>query len=79
MLAESVAAAQDQFVVLLPHGVLPLVHDGVRSTNPWMQLRFQLLVEGLLERHQPSERFLRLHGAASVTERVEHVLSRVGR
>jgi broad specificity phosphatase PhoE/nicotinamide riboside kinase len=79
MLTETRAAAQDQFVVLLPHGVLPLVHDGVRSTNPWMQLRFQLLVEGLLERHQPAERFLRLRGAASVAARVEHVLDCIGR
>jgi nicotinamide riboside kinase len=78
MLAETRAAAQDQFVVLLPHGALPLVHDGVRSTNPWMQLRFQLLVEGLLERHQPAGRLLRLKGAASLAERLESVLDRVG-
>ena len=77
MLVETRRAAEDQFVVLLPHGALPLVHDGVRSTNPWMQLRFQLLVEGLLERHQPAGRLLRLKGAASLAERLEQALGRV--
>ena len=40
-------------ILLFPHGALPLVVDGVRAPNPWLQLRFQLCVEGLLERHVP--------------------------
>ena len=34
--------------------------DGVRSTNPWVQLRFQTVLEGLLERHVPARRILRV-------------------
>ena len=40
-------------VLLLPWGVIPLEHDGVRSTDRWTQLRFQSIVEGLLERFAP--------------------------
>jgi broad specificity phosphatase PhoE len=78
LLDDTSAAAQDEFVVLLPHGVLPLVNDGVRSTNPWMQLRFQLLVEGLLARHQPPGQIVRLRAAQSVDERLTAVLERLG-
>lgn len=35
-------------ILLLPWGVLPLAADGVRSTNPWTQLRYQSIVEGVL-------------------------------
>jgi nicotinamide riboside kinase len=38
-------------VVLLPWGVLPLVADGIRSTDPWTQLHIHTLVEGLARRH----------------------------
>jgi nicotinamide riboside kinase len=34
-------------LVVLPWGVLPLASDGVRSPNPWRQLHFQALLEGL--------------------------------
>lgn len=34
-------------VVMLPWGTIPLEADGVRSPNPWQQLHFQCLVEGL--------------------------------
>ena len=37
-------------IVVLPWGVLPLCSDGVRSSNPWLQLHFQAAVEGLLNR-----------------------------
>ena len=33
---------------LLPWGGIPLVSDGLRSTNPWVQLHFQLVLEGIL-------------------------------
>ena len=36
--------------MVLPWGVLPLEADGVRSSNPWLQLHFQSTVEGLLHR-----------------------------
>ncbi|MEO0649081.1 MAG: AAA family ATPase [Planctomycetota bacterium] len=47
-------------VVLLPWGVVPIESDGVRSTDRWLQFRFQALVEGLHERYTPSERLLRV-------------------
>lgn len=37
-------------ILLFPWGGLPLEHDGVRSTNRWTQLRFQTILEGVLER-----------------------------
>jgi nicotinamide riboside kinase len=47
--AERVAAdmARLDALVVLPWGVLPLADDGVRSPNPWRQLHFQALLEGL--------------------------------
>jgi nicotinamide riboside kinase len=52
---ERMRAAAERYdrVLLLPWGAMPLADDGVRSTNPWSQLRFQLVVEGLLERWLP--------------------------
>ncbi len=41
-------------VALLPWGRLPLVADGVRSTNPWVQLHTQLLIEGMVHRCAPA-------------------------
>lgn len=63
-------------VVLLPHGVLPLEHDGVRTTDPWTQLRFQLLVESLLARNVPDDRVLRLAPTRDLDERVRTVVER---
>ena len=48
------AAAGYDRILLFPWGVLELASDGVRSTNPWLQLRFQGLVESLLERWAPA-------------------------
>jgi hypothetical protein len=38
-------------VLLFPWGALPLVDDGVRSTNRFTQLRYQTILEGLVERY----------------------------
>ena len=37
-------------VVVLPWGAIPLADDGIRTPNPWRQLHFQALLEGLLGR-----------------------------
>ncbi len=37
-------------VFLLPWGVLPYEQDGVRARDPYLQLRYQVLLEGLLTR-----------------------------
>ncbi|MDZ4773814.1 MAG: histidine phosphatase family protein [Planctomycetota bacterium] len=43
-------SARYDHILLFPWGVLPLVDDGVRSTNAFTQLRFQTILEGLLQR-----------------------------
>lgn len=48
--AEKALAGYD-LIVVLPWGAIPLLADGVRSANPWIQLHYQVLLEGLLARH----------------------------
>lgn len=60
-------------IVLLPWGVLPLAHDGVRSTNPWVHLRVQGILEGLLERFAPPGRLLRLPALTELERRLAFV------
>lgn len=64
-------------VLLLPWGVLPLQHDGVRSTNPWVQLRVQGILEALLTRFVPEERLVRVPSLESFEERVACVRARL--
>lgn len=64
-------------LVSLPHGVLPLETDGVRTTNPFTQLRYQLLVDGLVAQEFPSERTLRVEATDDFERRVDAVLARV--
>lgn len=47
-------------IVLLPWGALPLVADGVRSSNPWIQRHYQATLEGLLAREVDPARLLSL-------------------
>ena len=66
-------------VVLLPWGALELEDDGVRSTNRWLQFRFQALVEGLHARFTPETALLRLPPElTTLEERAEWVTARVG-
>lgn len=51
LLAEMLGADRYDRVYLLPWGVLPLVADGVRSTDPYVQLHVQMLIEGMVRRH----------------------------
>lgn len=60
-------------VVVLPHGVLPLEADGVRSSSPWVQLRYQSLVEGLLTRRMASARLAFLPALSDLDGRVAWV------
>jgi nicotinamide riboside kinase len=50
---EWLAPGRYEHQFLLPWGALPLVADGVRSTDRWVQLHVQLLIEGLVRRHAP--------------------------
>ncbi|MCA8980959.1 MAG: histidine phosphatase family protein [Planctomycetes bacterium] len=61
-------------VLLFPFGVLPLESDGVRATNPWVQLRFQTILEGVLERWAESATVLRVPATANFDERLKHML-----
>lgn len=66
LLARAVCAMADySLVVLLPWGVAPIAGDGVRSTNPWMQLHFQTVLEGLCRRYVAPSRLLVLDTVAA--------------
>jgi nicotinamide riboside kinase len=71
VMEEWLAPGRYDRVWLLPWGRIPLVADGVRSTNPWTQLHLQLLLEGILRRHAPETREL---AAVTLEERVAAVL-----
>jgi uroporphyrin-III C-methyltransferase len=43
--------AQYDAIFVLPWGVLPYSHDGIRASNQYLQFRYQLIIEGLLRRH----------------------------
>jgi broad specificity phosphatase PhoE/nicotinamide riboside kinase len=70
-------AAGYDAIVLLPWGVLPLVHDGVRSTNRWRQRHFQATVEGLLRREVDPGRLLEMPAIDGIAQRVAWVQARV--
>jgi nicotinamide riboside kinase len=63
-------------VLLLPYGVLPLVEDGVRSTNPYIQLRYQVTLAGLLRQHLPEERLLIMPPLTVLEARLRWAVSR---
>ena len=65
-------------IVLLPWGVLPLETDGVRSSDRWIQLRVQSLIEGVLSRHAQSDQVLRMPALADLDERVREVMRACG-
>ena len=64
------AATQYDRVLLFPWDVLPLANDGVRSTNKWVQLRYQTTLEGLLERHLDPRRLARLPSETDLERRL---------
>jgi broad specificity phosphatase PhoE/nicotinamide riboside kinase len=61
-------------VLVLPHGAIPLVADGVRSTDPWLQRRYQALLEGLVVREVPEGRTAWLPALTAREDRVEWVV-----
>lgn len=54
------ALAEYDLIVVLPWGAIPLIGDGVRSANPWLQLHYQALLEGLLARRVEPHRLVRV-------------------
>lgn len=67
-------AANYDRILLFPWGVLPLESDGVRATNPWVQLRFQTILEGVFERWAPHGRVLSVERTLDFDQRLETVI-----
>ncbi len=65
-------------IVLLPWGVLPLVADGIRSSNPWLQRQFQAVVEGLLHREVEPDRLLVMPDVVELARRLELISDALG-
>jgi nicotinamide riboside kinase len=76
LFSETLAPGRYDRVYVLPWGRIPLVADGVRSTNPWTQLHLQLLLEGVLRMHAPDAVEV---GAVGLDARVAEVLASLGR
>jgi hypothetical protein len=77
---EEMRASADDYdrILLFPWGALPLEHDGVRTTNRWVQLRFQTILEGLLERWAPSGLVARVPAHDDFDARLAEVLAALG-
>lgn len=66
-------------VVLLPWGALPLVADGVRSSNRWMQRHYQATLEGIAWRALDPPRLLVMPPLTELDARLSWVLDRLDR
>lgn len=65
-------------VLLLPWGAIALEADGIRSANPWVQLHYQALIEGLLAGHLSGAPVLRVPDTeVTVAARVGWVSARL--
>lgn len=56
LFADVLRADRYDLVFTLPWAGIPLQADGVRSTDPYVQLHVQLLIEGLVRRHAAHHR-----------------------
>lgn len=67
-------------IVVLPWGAIPLKADGIRSSNRWLQLHFQALLEGLCLRQLEAGRFWSMPiEVTDANARLEWVLARLER
>jgi nicotinamide riboside kinase len=71
LFADALAPRYDA-VFLLPWGGIPLMADGLRNTNPWVQLHYQLVLEGVLGRW--GQGVVRVE-AATLEERADAILT----
>ncbi|GDX81704.1 hypothetical protein LBMAG42_35150 [Deltaproteobacteria bacterium] len=74
-LAATMDPARYDLVALLPYGRLPLVADGVRSSNPWVQLHTHLLIEGMARRCAVNTYTVE---SVSLADRVSELVARIG-
>lgn len=71
----------DQYdaIVVLPWGVLPYQQDGIRPADQFLQLRYQVLLEGLLHRYvDPQKLHFLPKSLLTLEERVRWVTARLG-
>jgi len=61
-------------VVVLPWGLLPLVADGVRASNTWVQRHYQATLEGLHQREVSDARLAWMPRLVGLNERVAWIL-----
>lgn len=64
-------------ILLFPWGSLPLEQDGVRSTNRWTQLRYQTILEGVLERFARPGAVVRVPDTDDFERRTSFVLAAI--
>lgn len=63
-------------IFLLPWGVIPYIHDGVRSPSRFLQLRYHLIVDALLRRYaDPRKVHFVPESCTSVEDRLAWVIS----
>lgn len=74
-LAATMDPGRYDLVALLPYGRLPLVADGVRSSNPWVQLHTHLLIEGMARRCALQTHLVE---SVAVADRVSELVVRLG-
>lgn len=80
-LCQRVRASADLYdlIVVLPWGAIPLTSDGVRTPNPWLQLHYQTVLEGLLSRWVPEAGIERLGAELTdIGSRLDHISRRLG-
>ncbi|TVR83888.1 MAG: hypothetical protein EA405_03065 [Rhodospirillales bacterium] len=76
--AAAAALVHYDAVVVLPWGAIPLADDGVRTANPWLQLHYQMLLEGLLARRCGSLPLLAMpERVVGVQARADWILDRL--
>ena len=59
---------------MLPWGLLPLVADGVRTSNAWVQRHYQATLEGLHQREVSDARLAWMPRLVGLNERVAWIL-----
>src|SRR5260370_2431695 len=64
-------------IFVLPWGVLPYTHDGIRPPNHYLHMSYQLIVEGLLQRYTPSKVHYIPESIVDLAERCKWVLSKL--
>ena len=67
-------------ITVLPWDAFGIENDGRRSTNKWLQLKFQSLFEGLVNRLIPSEKIIWMpKGVTNIDDRISLVVNRLSK